>query len=311
MALSGAVKRWFFAPTMQYWAVLCRIGFGLCLFVAWLFYAPVVQEFFGPQGLGGSATIARLPHAELVLRDFRHVAYLRYIHAPAVIWILYGTLLLAALTFATGLYTRTSGVVLVLLHTLFVARMPYAVWGWATMIHAFTMYTILAHPGRYVALDAWRRGRKTPNAAPGHIGTAPVWPRRLLQVHVCTMYAVVGWARLRQPGWIEGSMTYEALTNLMFARADLDWHAWMPLLRASNYIVYCLEPLAPVLLWLPTIGPWCAIALIGLHIGLEITTTVGWWNYMLILALLSFLPDTWLQYCFTRVRKWRHTPSRV
>ena len=311
MALSGAVKRWFFAPTMQYWVVMCRIGFSLCLFTAWLLYAPVVQDLFGPQGLGGAATIVRLPQAELVLHDYRYVAYLRYIHASAVIWLLYGALLLAALSFAAGLFTRTSGVVLVLLHTLFVARMPYAVWGWATMIHAFTAYTILAHPGRYVSLDAWFRGRKTPQASPRCIGTAPVWPRRLMQVHVCTMYTVVGWARLSQPGWIEGGMTYEALTNLMFARADLDWQAWMPLLQASNYVVYCLEPLAPVLLWLPTIGPWCVIALMSLHIGLELTTTVGWWNYMLILALLSFLPDTWLQRCFRPIRPARHAPSHM
>jgi Vitamin K-dependent gamma-carboxylase len=311
MALPSAVKRWFFAPTMQYWAVMCRIGFGFCLFAAWLFYAPVVQELFGPQGLGGAATIARLPHAELALRDFRYVAYLRYIHVPTVIWLLYGVLLLSALSFAAGCFTRTSGVVLVLLHTLFVARMPYAVWGWAMMIHAFTSYTILAHPGRYVSLDAWFRGRKTPDASPGRIGTAPLWPKRLMQVHVCTMYAVVGWARLSQPGWIEGGMTYEALTNLMFARADLDWHAWIPLLRASNYIVYCLEPLVPVLFWLPTVGPWCVIALMGLHLGLELTTTVGWWNYVLMLALLTFLPDAWLQRFFMSIQKLRIRRSHI
>ena len=77
----------------------------------------------------------------------------------------------------------------------------------------------------------------------------------------------------------------------MWARVDYDWNPWFGLLAIPSWVVYVLEPCAPVLLWLPTIGPVCAILLMAMHVGLEMVSLVDWWNVVMILGLLTFLPE--------------------
>lgn len=299
-----AIIAWFFAPTSQSWAVLCRLGFGLWLFISWFSYLPYVQHFFGPEGIGGVATMRRLPGSGFTVYDYRYFLWLHYVDSPGLIWLCYGLLIAAILCFTVGFCTRISGVLTIVLHALFIGRMPFISWGGSHMLYAFTIYTVLADAGRYVSLDAWLRSRRCPATSLYTIGTAPAWPKRLLQVHVCTMYAVAGLTRLNQPGWLEGSMVYVALTNLMFARADIDWNPWRPLLRPISYCIYVLEPLATVLLWLPTLGRWVAVTLISLHVGLELTST-NEWNVTLIVALFTFLPDHWLRRPFDALQRHR------
>lgn len=287
---------WFFDPCPQYWAVLARIGFGLVLFSAHASFAWDVPAFFGPEGIGGFATKARIgPPVGLPEPIAIPHAILDDVSSMAIVWALYALLLASALAFAFGLFTRTSGCLLVLLHTMFLARFDVLFWGWSRMIGPFILYVVLSDPGRHLSLDArlFRRGSGAPSAADG-----PRWPRRLLQVHVCTMYLVAGWSRLESEGWLSGEMLYFALSYTLFARLDADWHLWRPALRVLSYGVFLLEPLAPAALWLPRIRPWWVFALIAMHLALEALTMVGWWNFMMITALTSFFSDDRLRRLF-------------
>ena len=57
---------------------------------------------------------------------------------------------------------------------------------------------------------------------------------------------------------------------------------------------FVLEPLAPFLLWVRGIGKWWALALISMHVMLELLTNVSWWQWMMVPLLLVFLPPKWL-----------------
>jgi hypothetical protein len=65
------------------------------------------------------------------------------------------------------------------------------------------------------------------------------------------------------------------------------------LLVVGNYASLFLEVVAPIALWIPTIGPITALGLIILHAALEISTTVGWWQIVMMSAVTVFLPATW------------------
>jgi len=156
-------------------------------------------------------------------------------------------------------------------------------------------YVVLSDPGRYFSVDAWRRSRADPRVSALGIGMGPGWPMRLVQVQVCAMYAITGINRLDKPGWLAGTMLYAALTNRVFGRFDIDWTSYVPLLRILSYGTFLIEPLAPIMLWIPRIGPWWAVGLLALHMGLEVATTVGWWSFMMCTGLLTFLPPRWLE----------------
>jgi hypothetical protein len=57
--------------------------------------------------------------------------------------------------------------------------------------------------------------------------------------------------------------------------------------------VFLLEPLAAFLLFVPRVRTLCALALIAMHVILEVLTNVGWWNFIMIAGLLTFLPAPW------------------
>ena len=282
-----AIDRFWFAPDRRDWAIACRIGLGLCLFAFWIGFAPWWAELFGPDGLGGPTTVDRVPEVAGIFTIQAPFDVLRSARSLELVAAAYAVLVASALALAAGYRTRTSGALATFLHVAFIARMPFVAWGWASMIVPFLVYTILADPGRRCSVDAWlarRRGGGSPTVG-------PVWPKRLLQINVCAMYAITGWARTDQPGWLAGSMVYDALTNLMWSRVDYDWNPWFTWLAIPSWAVYVLEPCAPVLLWLPTVGPWCAVLLMAMHVGLEIVSLVDWWNFVMILGLLTFLPE--------------------
>ena len=85
--------------------------------------------------------------------------------------------------------------------------------------------------------------------APG--ATARLDPAALLQVHTCAIYAIAGWARVEDLGWLRGHAVFNAMTNSMLSRWLIDWQPFKPVLSAMTWITYGLEPLAPIALWIP------------------------------------------------------------
>jgi hypothetical protein len=208
---------------------------------------------------------------------------------------LYAGLLATSLAFALGLRSRWAGGLALALHLLFHAIHPLADWSWVRLVAPFTIYCVLSRAGDYASLDARRRrrrGRGPPPPPPD--GWVPAWPMRLLQIHVAAMYFHTGFARIDDPGWLQGDVLYEALAQTLFSRFDLDLYPWRPALALLSRAVFVLEPAAAVLLWVPRARTLCALALLGMHGVLELLTNVGWWNYIMLGGLLAFLPPAWL-----------------
>jgi hypothetical protein len=115
------------------------------------------------------------------------------------------------------------------------------------------------------------------------------------------MYFHVGFARIDDPGWLHGEMLFEALASQLFSRFTFDLATLQPALVLLAYAVFLLEPIASVALWIPRLRTLCALALLAMHVTLEILTNVGWWNYLMIGGLLAFLPPAWLQRCLPSI----------
>lgn len=284
---------WFFGPQPLHALVAARIGFGLLLFFAYLNRLPDVQQLFGPQGVSGVDLFRRAPQLPRgrILESSFHL--LQHVDSAGLIWLLYGALLVSSLAFALGAWTRTAGITTLVLHSLFQGRDYAAFSDWAVMIKPWLLFVVLAPVGRYASLDAWRRGTWTP-ALPVSGWLAPSWPLRLLQIHLCGMYALPGWSRIHDPVWLRGEMVFQILNDRWWGRFDVDWAPWAPVLHVLTWMVLVLEPLAPILLWVPRIGTlWC-LGLIGMHLSMELLTNAGMWQPMMLTALLAFLPPSWV-----------------
>ncbi len=303
---SRRVEDWFFGPVPVHVMVLNRFILGGVLFLhavsrlpefgllygsssgAWsMAYREFVSTFLAPD-------LGRLP-----LRVVSGLEQLGPEPRQLLLVTLYGCLLASSLAFALGLFTRTTGCVAVALHLLFVTIHPLAHYGWARMVAPFTLYVVVSRAGDYASIDAWRRRRRA--QGPPASGRAPAWPMRLLQIHIAVMYFHTGFARIDDPAWLQGQALFEALARTIFTRFTFDLHAWRTELLLLSHTVFVLEPAAVVLLWIPRIRTLCALALIAMHLMLEILTNVGWWNYILIAGLLTFLPPPWMTRLLPRV----------
>ena len=115
------------------------------------------------------------------------------------------------------------------------------------------------------------------------------------------MYAVAGWARVENLGWLRGHAVFNAMANSMFSRWLIDWQPFKPVLSAMTWITYGLEPLAPIALWIPRLRVVWVYLLLAVHVGLEVLTNVGWWNLVMIASLTCFLPTAHLEAVFRRL----------
>lgn len=293
---------WCFGPADLHAMVFARIVLGFSLFFAYLMRWSAVPEIYGPNGLGGLRFLERYAGRGSVDPFFTNFDFiapmlaLRSAGSDTLVWAVYFVLLASALAFALGARTRTAGLIALTAHILMHGRAPYSYWGWSTMVKPFLLYVALAPSGRWLSLDAWWAGRPL---LPAGRWTGPAWPMRLVQVHVCTMYLVL-WQRLEAPDWKHGRMLFVALTNRTFGRPDFDLSPYQGVLEVLCLMALVLEVGAPILLWVRGLGAWWALALIGVHAQIELTATVGWWNFVMASALLTFLPPAWFQKLLAR-----------
>jgi hypothetical protein len=283
------LREWLFGPVPMHWAVVARVGFGLLILVGYLQLLADVPRLFGPQGIGGAESLTAVFGAGSAtsLEDALH---LRTITSMGLVWTLYVGVLISAGLFTVGAWTRTAGVVMVVLSSLFVARNQAAFAGAPWIFHQWIVYVVLADPGRWVSVDARRRGGDAQV-----IGASSAWPLRLLQVGVICMYATAGGARVVDPGWLQGSQVFVGLSSATYSRFGFEWFALKPVLIGLNHLTVVLEPAAAVLLWFTPRRRFLVPILIGFHLGLESLMLTGWWQPTMVLGLIAFLPPPWLE----------------
>jgi hypothetical protein len=144
--------------------------------------------------------------------------------------------------------------------------------------------------GAAASLDAWRAGGRRPGAA---VGAAEIsgWGPRLLWVHMGCIYLAAAWHRVDDEAWIRGHILWEALTSSVFSRwAGVDFITVAGPLRVFAYCAWGLELAAPLLLLLRWTRPLTAALCIAMHVGLELSTSVGWWQFIMCACLCAALP---------------------
>lgn len=284
-----ALDRFFFGIAPIHGLVAARILLPAGLFVIYLRRLPFAQEMFGPDGLGGLAFHQRFPSAPPINPHIAEgLTWILRQPSASLVWALYAALLVACVGFALGARTRLSGAIVLVLHLLFYARNPFVYEGsWAEFISMPLLYTILAPTGRQLSIDAWRARR---SGAPEASWLASALPLRLFQIHITTMYVAAAWSRLDLQSWLLGEVVFNAAAGATHGRyPGIDWTAFKPILALGTWGALFLEVTAPVALWIPRLRQLWALGLIGLHLGIELLTNVGAWNFVMISGALCFL----------------------
>lgn len=282
-AFEGWLDHWFFAEDRVHAVAITRIIHGLAMFFTYLFYGPYLEWYWGEHGL---------------------LTYIQRLEPPftltqTALWPIWGALMVCALCFTVGFQTRKAGVGLVLCHFMFIRWGVLHTWGWAETIPMFLLYLSMSGAGRWLSVDAALARRRGTPMSP----TASRWAVRLVQIHVVMIYVAAGWHRIDDPGWIRGEMVYEAMSNAWYTRLPyVDFQPFKPVMALATWATEFLELTAPVaLLWSRTRWVWM-VGLIAMHTGLHLGASVGFWQPMMVGALLSFLDPAWVEGVARRLR---------
>lgn len=277
----------FFSPHALNPMALCRIIFGLSLAFHYLSLWSGFRDFYGPSAVTGAEFYQTVSWAQAVGRSSTVATnLLQHVSQPELFYALYFAVIVLSLSFAVGFFTRVSGVFALIAHILLHANNEFLFWGWGEMIKPFMAYAIFANSGHWYSIDSWRRERRF---FPNRPWLGPAWPVRLIQLHICTVYLVTSWSRLEDPNWLNGSMLYGILTDSIFSRIDSDLIGFKNSLAILCFAAWSLELFAPFGLWIKSTRRPIAWLLIAMHIGLELLTLVGYWNFMMIAALATFI----------------------
>jgi hypothetical protein len=161
-------------------------------------------------------------------------------------WGMWAICATAAACFCTGLFTRTSAVVLVVAYAQVAMLLPEADRGIDTLFRAALVVFAFSGAGATLSLDARiRHGRF---ARPDALVTA--WPRYLLVAQMAWLYFSAATNKLQSPWTPIGgfSALHYVLLDPHFARFDTPWLGsvhWLT--RTATFFTMCFEWLAPLM----------------------------------------------------------------
>jgi hypothetical protein len=212
--------------------------------------------------------------------------------------------LLVLVLFTLGLFSRVTAVLSWLIMVSTARRAPVLYFGFdeATLTGLFCLAVSFAS-GQALALDrllARRRSRRRREGEPGEKGTSSggIPPPtvsanlglRLIQLHLCLIYAAAGLAKLQGRAWWNGDATLMILLAPEYRRGDFTWLAAYPrFLNLLTHATVALEILYPVLVWVRVLRPLMVLGMVLLHLGIDYTLGLTEFSLSMIAGNLAFV----------------------
>ncbi|MCB9688463.1 MAG: HTTM domain-containing protein [Alphaproteobacteria bacterium] len=227
---------------------LVRIFLGLCFVYdfAHIWQLGLIEPLFVMAEAGGLSDGFMREDPVWLYRILPPTAWAGHLH--------HGILLLSAVTFTLGLFTRTSAVTLIAASATFSAIMPYSDRGIDSLARSALCILVFSPAGKTLSLDALiRTGSVFGDGRP-----EPMWARRLLIGQLVLMYFDAGISKTGITWWPMGhfSALYFALQDPAVAAYDYSsfirkpFSFFMTQLGAAGTMVYQYTyPLVLLLLW--------------------------------------------------------------
>ncbi len=298
-----AWNRFWFEPRSVAPLVFLRIALGLIIVTWGLSLLPDAAAFLGPDGV--------LPDVPDVRIRF---GLLQLWRTDVAAFVVVGALVPAGLLVAVGLWTRLATVVSFVLLLSVARRDPYMMNSGDALLRHATFFLAFTPAGAAFSVDRWRRARdrfwQVPHAAP--------WGLRLLQVQIATVYLFSTFEKLRGEKWTTGTALADAwrITDLARVGVPLPVYDSMLLTNVLTFSTLVIELALATLLWNRRARPYVVAAGVALHLGIELTMSVGFFSLTAVTLYLGFVEgataERWLDAVRRRVtRRGPPAPSRA
>jgi len=282
------VLRFFLAETEGYPVALLRILMGL--FAIWKGYAAFINldRYFTEDGILPWRHVQNSEHQIFSIlalapesRSFSLAVILAHIAA--------------GVTLLVGLWPRISALVVYLCAVALMHRNPFIDNRGDHLFVLVVGLCALMPIGRVWSVHAWlaaKRGIVLPLKS--------MWSQRLLALQVSYIYLYAFGVKFRASGWHDGSAIYHTFASPELVEWPMEIHSKVVLLGLSWFTIG-LEMLFPILVWNRVLRPYCIIAGILFHAGIEITMRIPVFSTMMMVTYASFLSDEEIKTFFAKI----------
>ena len=291
--LRDVLRRFLFTPESTNWLTVLRTGLGLQV----LFYALSLRadwiELLTQENHGlirRDLTEAMLSaESPLIPRVGWMVEIGRWLHLSeqAVLWLLWGILIFAALLLVLGLFCRAASIVTWILFLCTAKSTELLSYGVDNFTIIGLFYLIIAPLPDAWSMDARLRDRRLRSASLQGLH------RRVLQLHICIIYFFSGLAKCAGPDWWNGTSLWRALTRAPFDVVPPDMLIRLGfLLPVAGILVCVMEATYPVFIWPRKTRLIWFVGVLGLHAGIGLTMGMYLFAWiMIVLNMAAFGPD--------------------
>lgn len=217
---------------------MVRIAMSVVLLtdLFWVAQYDLVELLWAPHEAGGISLISTWDAAPLAYSLFGEAAGT---------WV-YSAVVISALFFAVGLFTRPACALLLLSYAQLGAMNLSSDRGIDMVFRAILVILFFSRCGQTWSLDAYRRKRSFVDES-----AVPVWPRYLIVLQVAWIYFTAGLHKTQSAWWPAGdfSALWRILHDPHFARFDLGDATWFyPLTQLGTLGTMLFELGAPLFL---------------------------------------------------------------
>jgi hypothetical protein len=230
-----------------------------------------------------------------------------HLNDPFWLGVTHGLFIAAALCFTLGIATRITSFVTWFAAISYITRNTAVVFGVDTMMAIVLLYMVIGPSGAALSVDRllvnwWRRRRGEPTPPPRPLVTANL-AIRLLQVHLCFIYAAAGLSKLLGPAWWNGTALWNVLANFEFAPMQFALYNWLLrflgrhqllfecVLTFGTYFTLWFEIMYAVWIWRPSTRWLILSAAILLHGVIGIFMGLGTFALIMLVMNMAFLRD--------------------
>lgn len=290
----GAVRAWdsfFFTPRDPSPLACIRIATGLLLLWSFAWLGADLNAWLGPDAWF-DATAA---HDALPPTAWSFWLWL----PPGLILPAYVLALVVLVAFTLGFGSRVTAVLAWAAVVSTNRRVPVMLFGFDNVAATWAFYlAVCGASGQALSIDRLlnrRRGLPGSHQPPTPSVSANLG-LRLIQLHLCLMYASAGLAKLQGTPWWDGSALAMLLGNSDFTPFDLGFLAEMPaLLQFGTHVTIALELLYPILIWFRGWRPWLLVGAVGMHVGIALSMGLTEFSLVMIVGNLAFVPPEWFR----------------
>lgn len=278
---------WMFGWVSPASMAVFRILMGALAFVNFAMIATDFNVWFSEKGLYPASFASRWSWYSDGRGSYElwRVNLLHNVTSYEVTLAFYILVMVACLFTALGLWTRISQVVMVLGMITLHHRSPDILHSGDTLMRNMAIILMFADSGALYSIDRWLKKKKG-KAEPNPIMS--VWPQRLVQLQLATLYLTTVLHKAKGIAWMNGTATWYSMNLREFERFYLPPFTKTPeAIAFTTYSTLFIELSMATLVFAKPLRKYVMLVALGLHLGIEYSMNIPLFAFTILICFVA------------------------